>query len=932
MLKSASYRYRMVICAMVMAVCGILVVSAQGATQNISFVPGDEIESTYLFENDSQLVGSVRHLNSADSYVIYRLDTAGLTDVELNINLSNSFALSASYDGQGYVELASDVASGDSNAMWRRFNLNEFMSFRYVFVKITNAAVEDFEDAMGANILGVEFETTGLPDTPLAQMARITEPIVIDGSLDEIAWQNAQRLSSFSERVLLRSQGRSTTFRFCYDSEHFYVAVECEMPGADQTSPAAVDHDSNVYAGESVEVFLVSPNTDIYYHLVANQIGTIFDERRAEGGPSYDSHAETVAIRTSQGWILEAAIPIDQMDNEPMLEDGQVWGLSLNRTVLELARLLSWSCLDGAGFHDLERFGTIELVGVVDGALPAVNIDFVNDPIIGDNQVLVSWPAGIDRDNYELELTIQQAKSRYILESHQASETMRPRMTILDWPEDENADSMIVDYRLDNADMYHLLASLRDKNTGVTVSRAMVGRIVTEQNVSPMEVTMQQPNVSTESVLPIDIKLNIAPEDIATAQLFVTLKDDADNTIISQGPIAAQQDIEVVLNVADLALGDYNVTFELTDNNCQQIALVDRELHKYQAEGTARSVTIDDNGVCYVDGEAILPLGFYLGGVTPEAVEAGYILAIEGTENNLERGIAACRSAAENGGYVLLHICNYLRGNNDFDGIRDAVSRIKNEPGLLAWYLSDEPESHGETPQFLSQAYEIIRTIDPCHPVMNTTNVPDMLQNYHLCSDIISPDPYPVPNSSLAMVPNWTDKAVQAAQAHGLASWNTLQAFGYYEFAGAPGRYPTDSEFWTMMLTSFSHGSKGVMWWPYSIARNNHWNCISEIGRRAVAMKPWILFGTDVPGMPAGVQVEGDLHWRAFLYENQVLVMISNVSYDSPAYASIPLPAGVTSCREMFVENPQRQLQHGEAEININLAPTQSRVITFSLR
>ena len=41
----------------------------------------------------------------------------------------------------------------------------------------------------------------------------------------------------------------------------------------------------------------------------------------------------------------------------------------------------------------------------------------------------------------------------------------------------------------------------------------------------------------------------------------------------------------------------------------------------------------------------------------------------------------------------------------------------------FAWYLADEPEGYGDTPEVLRQAYRIIRSIDPEHPLVVLTNM-----------------------------------------------------------------------------------------------------------------------------------------------------------------------------------------------------------------
>ena len=59
-----------------------------------------------------------------------------------------------------------------------------------------------------------------------------------------------------------------------------------------------------------------------------------------------------------------------------------------------------------------------------------------------------------------------------------------------------------------------------------------------------------------------------------------------------------------------------------------------------------------------------------------------------------------------------------LRGNNDFDGIRAVVSRWKDHPALFAWYLADEPQGCGDTPEVLETTYDAIKEIDALRPML----------------------------------------------------------------------------------------------------------------------------------------------------------------------------------------------------------------------
>jgi len=49
--------------------------------------------------------------------------------------------------------------------------------------------------------------------------------------------------------------------------------------------------------------------------------------------------------------------------------------------------------------------------------------------------------------------------------------------------------------------------------------------------------------------------------------------------------------------------------------------------------------------------------------------------------------------------------------------LRDEVETFRDHPALLAWYISDEPTGHGDTPEELQKAADLVRELDPYHPV-----------------------------------------------------------------------------------------------------------------------------------------------------------------------------------------------------------------------
>ena len=69
---------------------------------------------------------------------------------------------------------------------------------------------------------------------------------------------------------------------------------------------------------------------------------------------------------------------------------------------------------------------------------------------------------------------------------------------------------------------------------------------------------------------------------------------------------------------------------------------------------------------------------------------------------------------------------------------------VKDSPALLAWYLSDEPEGHGLTPEGERQRYLKVKEQDPNHPVGLSHFLFEAIEKYRNACDFTMTDVYPI--------------------------------------------------------------------------------------------------------------------------------------------------------------------------------------------
>jgi pimeloyl-ACP methyl ester carboxylesterase len=187
---------------------------------------------------------------------------------------------------------------------------------------------------------------------------RAVAPLVVDGKIDDAAWQNAAWTSDFGD-----IQGNAkpkprfrTRAKMLWDDEFFYVAAELDEPHVWGT---LTNHDAVIFYDPDFEMF-IDPRgeTQPYYEFEMNALNTTWDLRlnkpyQDQGKPDnaweIPGAKTTVQIRgtlnhsadTDQGWTIELAFPWkvlsrDARHSGPPQESEQ-WRVNFSRVEWQIA-------------------------------------------------------------------------------------------------------------------------------------------------------------------------------------------------------------------------------------------------------------------------------------------------------------------------------------------------------------------------------------------------------------------------------------------------------------------------------------------------------------------------------------------------------------------------------------------------------------------
>ena len=218
------------------------------------------------------------------------------------------------------------------------------------------------------------------PPVPRYEVKRAPAAIVIDGKLDDKAWESAS--PAVALQFLWESQTgakQKTAVRLLWDDQYLYVGYDCE--DSDITAQF-LERDDPTYRDDAVEIF-INPKpsqTGLYFGLEMNARAVLYDYLMYDSRYAFKRfNMQGVKVATflrgtlnargdeDHGWSLEVAIPwvnFEEFSQRPA--PGAVWKANLNRWdgVEPDRRMSIWSnpLQDRPRPHVPERFGELVFV------------------------------------------------------------------------------------------------------------------------------------------------------------------------------------------------------------------------------------------------------------------------------------------------------------------------------------------------------------------------------------------------------------------------------------------------------------------------------------------------------------------------------------------------------------------------------------------
>jgi hypothetical protein len=264
--------------------------------------------------------------------------------------------------------------------------------------------------------------------------------------------------------------------------------------------------------------------------------------------------------------------------------------------------------------------------------------------------------------------------------------------------------------------------------------------------------------------LVLEIRLSTATASVSTS-VNVQLVDEL-GVVARAVRSAASAELTRTFEIGSLPEGNYTLVASALRENGDTVAQ-DRVPVRKLGMPRGSEVRIDDRGNILVNGHPQLLIGWY--GALPRDDPRPEVLALQNVQTAVILAKAdpqPIRDAFSHGVYSIVSVDPLrLWGSPSagpartavademattghpsaatLDLLRSLVRAVRDEPGLLGYYLADEPEISSRRSDYLEQAYAELAELDPYHPVVITNMTTDGLATHGArAADILNPDPY----------------------------------------------------------------------------------------------------------------------------------------------------------------------------------------------
>jgi len=217
---------------------------------------------------------------------------------------------------------------------------------------------------------------TSKPDTLFAQYTQ--QAIQLDGKLDDLAWQQAIRISNFTQRELNIGEPATerTEVAIIYTTKTLYIGFWGYDREPDKLVAREMQRDFNWGVEDNFEVIIDTYNDDRNGFLfVINPNAARADAQVLNNGESFNKFWNGVwdarTTVTDEGWFAEIEIPFSTL-KFPADAQEQVWGINFERNIRRKREQLLWQ-----GWSRDSELELLNRAGTLVGLDSIISKDFI---------------------------------------------------------------------------------------------------------------------------------------------------------------------------------------------------------------------------------------------------------------------------------------------------------------------------------------------------------------------------------------------------------------------------------------------------------------------------------------------------------------------------------------------------------------------------
>jgi hypothetical protein len=237
-------------------------------------------------------------------------------------------------------------------------------------------------------------------------------------------------------------------------------------------------------------------------------------------------------------------------------------------------------------------------------------------------------------------------------------------------------------------------------------------------------------------------------------------------------------------------------------------------------------VTFNDEGIALVDGKPFFPVGIFLYELNSDVLAKLHELQC----NTVLHGFRADQ-------LDLLHAHGLMAVCPTDEAW---VAAAKEHPALLAWYLTDEPENRGVTPEGERERYLALKSKDAAHPIGLCHTSFEALTTFKDACDFTMTDIYPITKMRDRDVMGVSIMMDEARRIHGRnwPQWTYIQTFGGAEADNGVWAVPLPHEVRFMAYQALVHRATGLLYFSYWPQAPRTWQSIASLNAEVQQLVP----------------------------------------------------------------------------------------------